>query len=85
MTMPWPAEARKRPLKGNLNNLRALLSCEAVSDELPLVVDGSRRPSDAMAEHLRTCLRLPSRTRWLPALAEVVAEHGGRRRFRTCA
>jgi predicted anti-sigma-YlaC factor YlaD len=56
MTMPWPAEARKRPLKGNLNNLRALLSCEAVSDELPLVVDGSRRPTDAMAEHLRTCL-----------------------------
>jgi predicted anti-sigma-YlaC factor YlaD len=56
MTMPWPAEASKRPPKSNLNNLRALLSCEAVSDELPLVVDGSRRPSDAMAEHLRTCL-----------------------------
>jgi predicted anti-sigma-YlaC factor YlaD len=54
--MPWPAEAAKRPPKGKLNNLRALLSCEAVSDELPLVVDGSRRPSDAMAEHLRTCL-----------------------------
>jgi hypothetical protein len=33
-----------------------LLSCEAVSDELALVVDGSRRPSAAMAEHLRTCL-----------------------------
>jgi predicted anti-sigma-YlaC factor YlaD len=56
MTMAWPAEASKRPPKGNLSNLRALLSCEAVSDELPLVVDGSRRPSDAMAEHLRTCL-----------------------------
>jgi len=54
--MPWPAEARRRPPKGNLNNLRALLSCEAVSDELPLVVDGSRCPSEAMAEHLRTCL-----------------------------
>jgi predicted anti-sigma-YlaC factor YlaD len=56
MTMPWPAEAPRRAPKGNLNNLRALLSCDAVSDELPLVVDGSRRPSDAMAEHLRTCL-----------------------------
>ena len=56
MTMAWPAEASKRSPKGNLGNLRALLSCEAVSDELPLVVDGSRRPSDAMAEHLRTCL-----------------------------
>jgi predicted anti-sigma-YlaC factor YlaD len=56
MTMPWPAETPRRPPKGNLNNLRALLSCEAVSDELPLVVDGSRRPSDAMAEHLGTCL-----------------------------
>lgn len=32
------------------------MSCEAVSDELPLVVDGSRRPSAAMAEHLQTCL-----------------------------
>jgi predicted anti-sigma-YlaC factor YlaD len=56
MTMPWPAEAQNRPPKGNLKNLRALLSCEAVSDELPLVVDGCRRPSDAMSEHLRTCL-----------------------------
>jgi predicted anti-sigma-YlaC factor YlaD len=54
--MPWPAEIPRRPPKSNLNNLRALLSCEAVSDELPLVVDGSRRPSEAMAEHLRTCL-----------------------------
>jgi predicted anti-sigma-YlaC factor YlaD len=54
--MPWPAEAAKRSPKGNLSSLRALLSCEAVSDELPLVVDGSRRPSDAMAEHLQTCL-----------------------------
>lgn len=53
--MPWLAEASRRPPKGSLS-LRALLSCEAVSDELPLVVDGSRRPSDAMAEHLRTCL-----------------------------
>jgi hypothetical protein len=56
MTMPWPAETPGRQPKGNLNNLRALLSCDSVSDELPLVVDGSRRPSDAMAEHLRTCL-----------------------------
>jgi hypothetical protein len=28
-----------------------------MSEELPLVVDGSRRPSSAMAEHLHTCLR----------------------------
>ncbi|HXW81125.1 MAG TPA: hypothetical protein VEJ84_16610, partial [Acidimicrobiales bacterium] len=49
------AEAAKRPPKGNHNNLRALLSCEAVSEELPLV-DGSRRPSPAMDEHLRTCV-----------------------------
>jgi predicted anti-sigma-YlaC factor YlaD len=54
--MPWLAEAAKRPAKGNHNNLRALLSCEAVSEELPLVVDGSRRPSEAMDEHLRTCV-----------------------------
>jgi anti-sigma factor RsiW len=33
------------------------VSCDAISEELPLVVDGSRRPSPAMAEHLRTCLR----------------------------
>lgn len=54
--MPWLAEAAKRPPKGNHNNLRALLSCEAVSEELPLVVDGSRHPSPAMDEHLRTCV-----------------------------
>ena len=56
MTMPWLAEAAKRPPKDNHINLRALLSCEAVSEELPLVVDGSRRPSPAMDEHLRTCV-----------------------------
>jgi predicted anti-sigma-YlaC factor YlaD len=57
MTMPWLAEAARRPAKSNSSNsLRALLSCEAVSEELPLVVDGSRRPSAAMDEHLRTCL-----------------------------
>ena len=54
--MPWPAEVPGRPPQSNLNNLRALLSCDTVSDELPLVVDGNRRPSDAMAEHLLTCL-----------------------------
>jgi len=53
MTMPWPAELARRPAR----HLRALVSCNAVSDELPLVVDGSRRPSPAMEEHLRTCLR----------------------------
>lgn len=52
MTMPWPAEAARRPDR----HLRALVSCEAVSDELPLIVDGSRRPNRAMEEHLRTCL-----------------------------
>jgi predicted anti-sigma-YlaC factor YlaD len=54
--MPWLAEASRRPPKGNSGNLRALLSCDAVSEELPLVVDGSRCPSLAMEEHLRTCL-----------------------------
>ena len=58
--MPWPAEVPGRPPQGNLNNLRALLSCDTVCDELPLVVDGGRRPSDAMAEHLRTCLTCQS-------------------------
>ena len=53
MTMPWPAELTHLPLR----HLRALVSCDAISEELPLVVDGSRRPSPAMAEHLRTCLR----------------------------
>ncbi|HTV12302.1 MAG TPA: hypothetical protein VME20_10645 [Acidimicrobiales bacterium] len=51
--MPWPAEIARLPAR----HLRALVSCNAVSDELPLVVDGSRRPSPAMEEHLRTCLR----------------------------
>jgi len=54
MTMPWPAELSNRP--STPRHLRALVSCEVVSDELPLVVDGSRRPSAAMAEHLQTCL-----------------------------
>jgi anti-sigma factor RsiW len=51
--MPWPAELSHLPVR----HLRALVSCDAMSDELPLVVDGSRHPSPAMAEHLRTCLR----------------------------
>jgi hypothetical protein len=50
--MPWPAEAAHRPVR----HLRALVGCDAVSDELPFVVDGSRRPSPAMDEHLRSCL-----------------------------
>ena len=52
MTMPWPAELPRRSTR----HLRALVSCEAVSAELPLVVDGSRRPSRAMADHLQSCL-----------------------------
>lgn len=56
--MPWPAEpfeflAARAPRR----HLRALVSCDSVVDELPLVVDGSRRPSPAMAEHLASCLR----------------------------
>jgi anti-sigma factor RsiW len=33
-----------------------LVSCDAVSDELPFMVDGNRRPSRAMQEHLESCL-----------------------------
>ncbi|MGH9105636.1 MAG: hypothetical protein ACRDZX_07325 [Acidimicrobiales bacterium] len=58
MTMPWPAERsrseRAYPARGRL---RALVGCNPVSGELPLIVDGSRRASPAMAEHLRSCLR----------------------------
>jgi len=50
--MPWPAEVPRR----SPGHLRALVSCEAVAAELPLVVDGSRRPSRAMADHLASCL-----------------------------
>jgi predicted anti-sigma-YlaC factor YlaD len=52
--MPWPAELPNRAPTSR--HLRALVSCDAVADELPLVVDGARRPSAAMAEHLHTCL-----------------------------
>jgi len=34
----------------------AVVGCGAVSEELPLVVDGARRPSAAMAAHLESCL-----------------------------
>jgi len=54
--MPWPAELNRSPVRPR-GHLRALVGCDAVADELPLVVDGSRRPSAAMAEHLNTCLR----------------------------
>jgi predicted anti-sigma-YlaC factor YlaD len=54
MTMPWPAELPNRAPSSR--HLRALVSCEAVAEELPLVVDGARRPSASMAEHLQTCL-----------------------------
>jgi hypothetical protein len=57
------------------SHLRALVSCGAVSEELPLVVDGSRRPSAAMAEHLRSCLscqaELASYRRLLRALRSM--------------
>jgi anti-sigma factor RsiW len=56
--MPWQAELANRPPLAR--HLRALVSCEAVSEELPLVVDGSRRPSAAMAEHTQTCLACQS-------------------------
>ncbi|HUB68810.1 MAG TPA: hypothetical protein VL984_00145 [Acidimicrobiales bacterium] len=51
--MPWPADLARLPAR----HLRALANCDAIAEELPLVVDGSRRPSAAMSEHLRTCLR----------------------------
>lgn len=51
-TMPWPADA-ERP---NGRHLRALVSCDAVTHELPFIVEGSRRPSRAMEQHLLTCL-----------------------------
>ncbi len=68
MTMPWPAEhppargARTGPT-GQRNgrfaqpHLRPVVGCDAVCEELPLVVDGSRRASTAMSEHLRSCPR----------------------------
>lgn len=56
--MPWPAE----PLdffvaRAPRRHLRALVSCEAVADELALVVDGGRRATPATADHLASCLR----------------------------
>jgi hypothetical protein len=36
-------------------HLRALVGCETVLAELPLIVDGGRRASPAVAEHLRSC------------------------------
>lgn len=61
MTMPWQAErhhqAGQRTGRPGHSHLRAVLACEAVLDELPLVVDGTRRPSAAMADHLRACWR----------------------------
>src|SRR5487761_967766 len=51
-TVQWPAEAGARPER----HLRALVSCEAVSDELPFIVDGGRRPTRVMEEHLHACL-----------------------------
>lgn len=55
--MLWPAERGLVPASVRGHRLRAVVSCDAVSDELPLVVDGSRRPSPLMTEHLRSCLR----------------------------
>jgi len=50
--MPWPAELRRSPA----GHLRLLVGCEAVAEELPLIADGSRRPTPAVAEHLQSCL-----------------------------
>jgi predicted anti-sigma-YlaC factor YlaD len=67
--MPWPAEpwgtqrtgSSVRPLHGrpvprSRRHLRAVVDCEAVRSALPLVVDGSLRPTPAVAEHLSRCL-----------------------------
>ncbi len=58
--MPWPAEPfEHEPTRARLprRHLRALVSCDAVADELPLVVDGSRCLTPAVADHLAGCLR----------------------------
>jgi hypothetical protein len=53
---PRAPRSPRRPAPPAVRHLRDLVSCEAVSEELPLVVDGTRHPSDAMAEHIQTCL-----------------------------
>ena len=50
--MPSLAKVRQPPTRG----LRLLVGCQTVSEELPLMIDGSRRPTPAVAEHLETCL-----------------------------
>src|SRR5579875_2109928 len=69
--MPWPAEhwgsgptrrassahpARPGPVPWPRRHLRAVVGCEAVRAQLPLLVDGSRRLTPAVAEHLSRCL-----------------------------
>ena len=51
---PWP-EALQRVPRSRGRHLRALVGCDTVVAQLPLVVDGSRRPTPAVAEHLRSC------------------------------
>jgi anti-sigma factor RsiW len=55
--------------------LRLVRSCEEVSAELPLLVDGSQRPSPSVARHLGSCLRcqaeLASYRRLLRALRSL--------------
>ncbi len=75
MTMPWPAELANRP--PTPRHLRALVSCEAVADELPLVVDGARRPSAGDGRAPADMPRLPSRGGRLPAPPASAAKHAG--------
>jgi hypothetical protein len=49
--------AAQRNARSAARHLQPVVACDAVCEELPLVVDGSRRPSTAMAEHLRNCPR----------------------------
>jgi anti-sigma factor RsiW len=53
--MPWPVERSRGPV--GERRLRALSPCDAVSEELPLIVDGTQRPGPSVVEHLGTCLR----------------------------
>ncbi|MGC8628040.1 MAG: hypothetical protein ACP5VR_10935 [Acidimicrobiales bacterium] len=67
--MPWPAEpwvsqraggplrpSRRRSVPQSRRHLRAVVDCEAVRSALPLIVDGSLKPTPAVAEHLSHCL-----------------------------
>jgi|GEM_PF-3047824 len=57
--MPWPAELRRLPRPGSLvataTDGARQSACYEFSGRLPLVVDGTERPSRPMADHLRSC------------------------------